>query len=34
VERPAWGIELAIVELDGAAIVDAAARPSYYWPES
>jgi hypothetical protein len=34
VEWPFGGIELTIVELDGAAIVGAAGRPARYWPES
>lgn len=32
VEWPLAGIDLAIVELDGAAIVDAAERSVSYWP--
>jgi hypothetical protein len=34
VEWPFGGIELTIAELDGAAIVAAASRSAYYWPES
>lgn len=34
VEWPFGGIELSIVELDGAAIVAAAARSASYWPEA
>jgi len=34
VEWPLGGIELTIAELDGRPIVDAASRPSYYWPDS
>jgi hypothetical protein len=34
VEWPAGGIELSIVRLDGAAIVDAAHQVIPYWPES
>jgi hypothetical protein len=30
---PLGGIGLTIAELDGLAIVAAASRPSYYWPE-
>jgi hypothetical protein len=33
VEWPSAGIELTIIELDGAAIVAAADRPQYYWPD-
>lgn len=33
VEWPLGGIGLTIAELDGLAIVAAAGRPSYYWPE-
>jgi hypothetical protein len=33
VEWPLAGIELTFAELDGAAIVAAAGRPAYYWPE-
>jgi hypothetical protein len=32
VEWPFGGIEESIVELDGAAIVTAAARSQAYWP--
>jgi hypothetical protein len=32
VEWPFGGIELAITELDGAAILAAAERSAYYWP--
>lgn len=32
VEWPFGGIAETIVELDGAAIAAAAARPGYYWP--
>jgi hypothetical protein len=34
VEWPIGGIELAIAPLDGAAIVAAAGRSAYYWPEN
>ncbi|GAA3703963.1 hypothetical protein GCM10022224_082000 [Nonomuraea antimicrobica] len=34
VEWPVGGIELSIVELDGAAIADAAQHAAPYWPES
>jgi hypothetical protein len=34
VEWPLGGIGLTIVELDGAAIVAAARRSGYYWPET
>lgn len=34
VEWPLGGIDLTIAELDGAAIVAAASRSAYYWPES
>jgi hypothetical protein len=34
VEWPFGGIELSIVELDGAAIAAAAARSACYWPET
>jgi hypothetical protein len=34
VEWPFGGIDLTIVELDGAAIVAAAARSAAYWPDS
>jgi hypothetical protein len=34
VEWPFGGIELSMVELDGAAIVAAAARSGVYWPET
>jgi predicted enzyme related to lactoylglutathione lyase len=34
VEWPFDGIELTIVELDGAAIVAAAGRSAYYWPDT
>ncbi|NRQ38193.1 hypothetical protein HII36_41145 [Nonomuraea sp. NN258] len=34
VEWPAGGVELSIVELDGAAIADAAQRAVSYWAES
>ncbi|MFI7700406.1 hypothetical protein [Nonomuraea sp. NPDC049480] len=34
VEWPAGGIELSIVELDGAAIASAAQRSVPYWPDS
>lgn len=34
VEWPFGGIGLTFAELDGAAIVAAASRPFYYWPES
>ena len=34
VEWPLGGIELTIAELDGAAIVSAAGRSAYYWPDS
>jgi hypothetical protein len=33
-EWPFGGIELSIIELDGAAITAAASRPAYYWPET
>lgn len=33
-EWPFAGVDLSIVELDGAAIVAAAARSATYWPES
>ncbi|MFC5832642.1 hypothetical protein [Nonomuraea insulae] len=33
VEWPAGGVELSIVELDGAAIVSAARRSAPYWPD-
>ncbi|WP_440101746.1 hypothetical protein [Streptosporangium sp. H16] len=33
VEWPLGGIELTIVELDGAAIVSAAGRSAHYWPD-
>lgn len=33
-EWPFGGIELSIAELDGAAIVAAASRSAYYWPET
>jgi hypothetical protein len=34
VEWPIGGIELTIASLDGAAIVAAAGRSAYYWPEN
>lgn len=34
VEWPFGGIELTFAELDGAAIVAAAGRSGYYWPDS
>jgi len=34
VERPFGGIELTIAELDGVAIVAAAGRSEYYWPDA
>jgi hypothetical protein len=34
VEWPLGGIDLTIAELDGAAIVAAAARSAHYWPDS
>jgi hypothetical protein len=34
VEWPFAGIELTIAELDGTAIVAAAVRSAYYWPET
>jgi hypothetical protein len=34
VEWPFGGIELTIAELDGAAIVAAAGRSAYYWPDT
>jgi hypothetical protein len=34
VEWPFGGIGLTIIELDGAAIVAAAGRSAYYWPET
>jgi hypothetical protein len=34
VEWPFGGIELSIAELDGAAIVAAAGRSAYYWPDT
>jgi len=34
VEWPFGGIGLTIMELDGAAIVAAARRSAYYWPET
>jgi hypothetical protein len=34
VEWPSGGIELTIAELDGAAIVAAAGRSGYYWPDT
>ena len=34
VEWPFGGIELTFTELDGAAIVAAASRSAYYWPET
>jgi hypothetical protein len=34
VEWPFGGIELTIAELDGAAIVAAASRSAYYWPDT
>jgi hypothetical protein len=34
VEWPLGGIELTTIELDGAAIVTAAKRSGYYWPDS
>ena len=34
VEWPFGGIELTIAELDGAAIVAAAGRSEYYWPDT
>jgi len=34
VEWPFGGIAETIVELGGAAIAAAAARPGYYWPPS
>lgn len=34
VEWPFGGVELTFTELDGAAIVAAARRSAYYWPES
>jgi hypothetical protein len=34
VEWPLGGIGLTIVALDGAAIVAAAGRSAYYWPET
>jgi hypothetical protein len=32
-EWPAANLELSFTQFDGAAIVAAAARPTYYWPE-
>ena len=33
-EWPFGGIELTIAELDGAAIMAAAGRSAYYWPDT